>query len=130
MHLALLFVVGLAGTARCKSLGFGPNQPNVIFHSSPYTNVFLPMSPDTDPFDVANRFVKDILGTCLTESMAYRICNDSYTDSSTGITHVYIHQVVNGLEVTNGNMNINVKDGIVMLYGTSVSLFLGYVSIS
>ncbi|KAG5731727.1 Extracellular elastinolytic metalloproteinase [Termitomyces sp. T112] len=131
VFVASLLVAGFAGTAlshrnnplrRRKTLGFGPEHPNAVFHSSPYdiqTNAFLPMSPGADPFDVADRFVRDILGTKLTESMAYRIREDSYTDSSTGVTHVYIRQFVNGLEVTNGDMNVNIKDGVVLSYGTS-----------
>ncbi|KAG6890177.1 hypothetical protein C0995_010882 [Termitomyces sp. Mi166 len=131
VFIASLLVAGFAGNAlshphsplrRRKTLGFGPEHPNAVFHSSPYdiqTNGFLPMNPDADPFEVADRFVKDILGTKLTESMSYRIRKDSYTDSNTGVTHVYVRQVVNGLEVTNGDININIRHGIVLSYGTS-----------
>jgi len=107
---------------RRKTLGFGPEHPHAVFHSSPYqiqTNGFLPMSADADPFEVADRFVKDTLGTRLTESMSYKIRQDSYTDSNTGVTHVYVRQVVNGLEVADGDMNINIKDGMVLSYGNS-----------
>ncbi|KAG6844432.1 hypothetical protein H0H87_007034, partial [Tephrocybe sp. NHM501043] len=131
---ASLVVAGLAGNAlshrnnphspvrRRKTLGFGPAHPHAVFYSSPYqiqTNGFLPMSVDADPFQVAERFVKDILGTKLTDSMAYKIRKDSYTDANTGVTHVYVRQVVNGLEVADGDMNINIKDGMVISYGNS-----------
>ncbi|KAF5375899.1 hypothetical protein D9615_008220 [Tricholomella constricta] len=131
---ASLVVAGLAGNAlghrnknntpvrRRKTLGFGPDHPHAVFHSSPYqiqTNGFVPMSADVDPFEVADRFVKDILGTKLTQSMSYKIRKDSYTDSNTGVTHVYVRQVVNGLEVADGDMNINIKDGMVLSYGSS-----------
>jgi extracellular elastinolytic metalloproteinase len=50
---------------------------------------------------------------------AYKIRPDSYTDKNTGVTHVYVRQLVNGLEVTDGDMNINIKDGMVLSYGNS-----------
>ncbi|KAF8063400.1 extracellular elastinolytic metallo proteinase [Lyophyllum atratum] len=131
---ASLVAAGLAGSAlshrvknhspvkRRKTLGFGPEHPHAVFHSSIYqiqTNGFMPMGEDVDPLEVAHRFVKDNLGTKLTESMSYKIRPDSYTDSNTGVTHVYVRQVVNGLEVADGDMNINIKDGMVLSYGSS-----------
>ncbi|KAG6819501.1 hypothetical protein H0H93_011238 [Arthromyces matolae] len=131
---ASLLFAGLAGNAlshrhnhnsplkRRKTLGFGPEHPNAVFYSSPYeiqTNGFLPTNPNADPFDVADQFLRDILGISLTESMSYKIREDSYTDSNTGVTHVYVRQIVNGLEVTNGDININIKDGMILSYGNS-----------
>ncbi|KAG5643840.1 hypothetical protein DXG03_009571 [Asterophora parasitica] len=131
--IASFVFAGLAGNAlshptknagpvkRRKTLGFGPDHPHAVFHSSPYQiqTGFAPMSADADPIDVAHRFVKDILGTQLTQSMSYKIRKDSYTDKNTGVTHVYVRQVVNGLEVADGDMNINIKDGMVLSYGNS-----------
>lgn len=108
-------------TAR-KSLGFGPVHPHAVYHSSPYqiiTNSFLAQSPNADPFEVARLFVDDILGGEHVQS-SYKIRPDSYTDPSTGITHVYVRQLVHGIEVADGNMNINVKDGMILSYGNSV----------
>jgi len=107
-------------TAR-KSLGFGPVHPHAVYHSSPYqiiTNSFLAQSPNADPFEVARLFVDDILGGEHVQS-SYKIRPDSYTDPSTGITHVYVRQLVHGIEVADGNMNINVKDGMILSYGNS-----------
>jgi extracellular elastinolytic metalloproteinase len=73
-----------------------------------------------DPLDVARIFVEDISSTQF--SQGYKIRKDSYTDKNTGVTHVYVRQLVNGLEVTDGDMNINIKDGVVLSYGTSVRL--------
>jgi extracellular elastinolytic metalloproteinase len=106
-------------TAR-KSLGFGPVHPHAVYHSNPYqiiTNNFLPQSPDADPFEVARLFVDDVVGQ--TAQASYKIRPDSYTDPSTGITHVYVRQLVHGIEVADGNMNINVKDGKILSYGSS-----------
>jgi extracellular elastinolytic metalloproteinase len=70
-----------------------------------------------NPLDVARVFVEDIFP--IRFSQAYKIRKDSYTDKNTGVTHVYVRQLVNGLEVTDGDMNINIKDGMVLSYGNS-----------
>lgn len=80
------------------------------------------MSADAEPIEVARRFVRDILDGELNESKSFKIRDDSYTDSNTGVTHVYVRQVVNGLEVADGDINVNIKDGMVLSYGNSVSL--------
>ena len=129
-------LAGLAGHAashttrngplnRRKTLGFGPHLPHAVFYSSPYqiqTTGFTPQSPHTDPLDVADLFAKDILADQLSDSISYKIRKDSYTDANTGVSHVYLRQVVNGIEVADGDMNINVRDGMVLSYGSSVSL--------
>lgn len=107
---------------RRKTLGFGPEHPHAVFKSNPYqiqTVGFTPMSPSTDPYDVARLFVSDVLGVSDASSL-WRVRKDSYTDENTGVTHIYIRQVINGLEVSDGDMNINVKDGRVLSYGNSV----------
>jgi len=110
--------------SRRKSLGFGPEHPHAIFRSSPYqiqTNGFIPTDPSLNPLEVARLFVDDLLLNQSTGS-SYEIRKDSYTDKSTGVTHVYVRQHVNGLEVVDGDMNINIKDGMVLSYGNSVCL--------
>jgi extracellular elastinolytic metalloproteinase len=133
-----LVAAGLAGSAfahihdsdapmrRRKSLGFGPIHPQAVFRSSPYqiqTNGFLPFSAASDPMEVARHFVEDQLAGRLTRDNTFIIRKDSYTDKNTGVTHVYVRQVVNGIEVADGDMNINVKDGMVLSYGDSVRQF-------
>lgn len=133
---ASLLVASLAGTVyghrshdspvrRRKTLGFGPIHPNAVYVSNPSqipSSGLFPRSADSDPLEVAERFVQDILNGQLSEASSYKIRKDSYTDSNTGVTHVYVRQVVNGLEVADGDLNINVKDGVVLSYGNSVSL--------
>jgi len=107
---------------RRKTLGFGPEHPHAVFHSSPYqiqTNGFTPMDPAMDPLEVARHFVDDVLMGQVSPSSTYKIRKDSYTDKNTGVTHVYVRQLVNGLEVADGDMNINIKDGMVISYGNS-----------
>ena len=115
---------------RRKSLGFGPILPHSVFRSNPYqiqTNGFLPLGEDADPIEVARQFVEDRLFGRLTPENTYTIRKDSYTDKNTGVTHVYVRQLVNGIEVADGDINVNVKDGMVLSYGDSVR-FLVYNS--
>lgn len=103
-----------------KSLGFGPVLPHAVYNSLPKeSSSFLPPNPNADPFEVARQFIDDTLGASFTDGSSYRIRPDSYTDPFTGITHVYARQLIHGLEVADGNMNINVKDGRILSYGNS-----------
>ncbi|KAF8966096.1 Fungalysin metallopeptidase-domain-containing protein [Flammula alnicola] len=107
---------------RRKSLGFGPEHPHAVFHSSPYqikTNSFTPVDPAMLPHEIARLFIEDVLMNKLSPSSSYKIRDDSYYDRNTGIDHVYVRQLINGLEVADGDMNINIKDGMVLSYGNS-----------
>ena len=109
------------GGKRRKTLGFGPDRPHAVFKSSPYdiaTSSFIPQSISNDPFEVARVFVDDLLRD--QEANSYRVRKDSYTDETTGITHVYFRQVVDGVEVADGDINVNIRDGMVLSYGDSV----------
>ncbi|KZT05175.1 uncharacterized protein LAESUDRAFT_737688 [Laetiporus sulphureus 93-53] len=65
---------------------------------------------------VAQHFTQDLThNTALASSFV--ICKDSYTDKNTGVTHVYIRQYLHSIEVADGNINVNVKDGVVLSYG-------------
>jgi len=75
-----------------------------------------------DPMEVARLFVDDVLMGQASVDSSYKIRKDSYTDKNTGVTHVYVRQLVNGLEVADGDMNINIKDGMVISYGNSVCI--------
>ncbi|KAF9560614.1 extracellular elastinolytic metallo proteinase [Agrocybe pediades] len=112
---------GPAGYRR-KSLGFGPEHPHAVFHSTPYQvapSGFTPQDASMDPFEVARIFLDDVLSVKQADSSSYLIRKDSYTDKNTGVTHVYVRQLVNGLEVSDGDININIKDGVVLSYGNS-----------
>lgn len=115
--------VGDNPVRRRKSLGFGPEHPHSVFHTDPImvVNGFMHAN---NPFAVANTFLQDLLGNQLSGSSSYHIRDDSYTDSNTGVTHVYARQIVNGLEVADGDINLNIKDGLVLSYGNSVGVFV------
>lgn len=108
---------------RRKTLGFGPVHPHAVFRSNPpQPSGFVAFNAQSNPIDVARAFVQDHLAGRLTDQSSFTIRKDSYTDKNTGVTHVYIRQLVNGLEVADGDFNVNVKDGVVLSYGDSVRL--------
>jgi hypothetical protein len=99
-----------------KSLGFGPILPHT-FQTTPHrASSFVPPNPSACPFETAQRFVDELLRG----EYEYAIRDDSYTDKNTGVSHVYVRQIVNGIEVTDGDINVNVKDGVVLSWGDSV----------
>lgn len=103
---------------RRKTLGFGPDLPHARFES-PSVAQFAPVDVSRDPYAVA----RDFLGQYDDHNAgrAYVIRPDSYTDTATGVTHVYARQVIGGIEVANAHVNLNIKDGRVLSFGDSVS---------
>jgi extracellular elastinolytic metalloproteinase len=115
--LTTLAVAGLAAAAHGgarKSLGFGPVLP----HAGLRTLDVRGFTADgaADPFAVAEALVRELT--------AYEFVRreDSYTDAATGVSHVYFRQRVNGVEVADGDINVNVRDGLVLSYGNSVRM--------
>ena len=129
--LALFGLVGSAlahegATSRRKTMGFGPVHPHAKFHTSPAS--FSKASVFTyDPYEIARSFVTELLQDQLSADNDFTLRKDSYTDSATGITHVYFRQMINGLEVADGDLNVNVKGGTVISYGDSVSLVVTHL---
>ncbi|PIL25354.1 hypothetical protein GSI_13243 [Ganoderma sinense ZZ0214-1] len=100
--------------SRRKTMGFGP----VLSHSSFHTNPVCPACPRAEePFKVAQIFVENLIGDI--PGSSYQIRVDSYTDQATGVTHIYAHQYMYGIEVADGDINLNIKDGVVLSYGSS-----------
>ena len=125
---APLALLGLAGYAlahdasisRRKTMGFGPVHPHAKFHTSPAS--FARASLYTsDPYEIATSFVTELLQDQLSADNDFILRKDSYTDRATGITHVHFRQRINGLEVADGDINVNVKGATVISYGDSVS---------
>lgn len=68
-----------------------------------------------DPVTIAEQFVKSKLA----EDEEYYI-ESAYTSDLTGVTHVYMRQRVDGLDVVNGRINVHIdKQGQVVAYGNS-----------
>ena len=117
---ALAHLSDNGGTVRRrKTLGFGPEHPHAVFNTSPAQS-FVSFDAGSDPITTAVRYATDLLSKNAGRGSSFRVREDSYTDDNTGVTHVYLRQIVNGLEVADGDMNINVKDGRVLSYGDSV----------
>ncbi|CAE6458105.1 unnamed protein product [Rhizoctonia solani] len=110
--LSFALLVSTANPTR-KSLRFGPHHPTARYVTQPDNNCTSAFPAEADPFDVARTFIHS-----LTES-DYYIRDDSYTDENTGITHVYARQLLHGLEVADGNINLNIRHGRVLSFGDS-----------
>ncbi|KAI9475595.1 MAG: Fungalysin metallopeptidase-domain-containing protein [Benjaminiella poitrasii] len=98
--------------------GFGPEIPyreystslNYVQRQKDYSAFTI----TDDPKDIAIAFAE----AELTDSEF--IVQSAYKSDLTGVTHVYLRQTVNGLEVVNGDININVdRFGNVISYGNS-----------
>lgn len=118
--LLLLASVGSA-LAQRKSLSHGPQLPHAKFVTDvPRVATLMPL---TSPRDVAKLHLAEILrrsdGYVPVEGVDYFIRDDSYEDRKTGVAHLYIRQLVNGLEVADADINMNIKDGHVLSYGDS-----------
>ncbi|KAJ1303751.1 hypothetical protein OPQ81_008175 [Rhizoctonia solani] len=92
-----------------KSLSFRPPLKTDFF-----TEPLLILN-SRDPYQTAYAFLRQLAYP----DDSYFIRKDSYTDENTGISHIYVRQVVNGLEVADGNINLNIRDGQVLSYGNS-----------
>ncbi|KAG8934443.1 Fungalysin/Thermolysin Extracellular metalloproteinase 5 [Tulasnella sp. 418] len=104
-----------SGVPQRKSLSFGPQLPSK-YSTSPQPHV-ASLTSDKPRCDhsVAKAYVKDVLG----HEGEFRVREDSYKDPTTRVTHVYLRQYVNGIEVADGDININILDGKVISYGDS-----------
>lgn len=104
-----------------KSLGFGPVHPHAVFRSDPSS---IPQSfgafRTQAPLQLAQSFADGLVPPHLDGASAFVLRKDSYTDKNTGVTHAYFRQFLNGLEVADGDLNVNIKDGIILSYGNSV----------
>ncbi|KAG8704267.1 Fungalysin/Thermolysin Extracellular metalloproteinase 5 [Ceratobasidium sp. 395] len=65
------------------------------------------------PYDVAKSFLSDHVPS------DYYIRPDSCTDRSFGVAHVYVRQRSAQLDVANGDINLNIRDGQLLSYGDS-----------
>ena len=103
-----------------KSLAFGPVHPHAVFRSDPST---IPQSfglRSENPLQLAQSFANGLVPPHLGDASTFVLRKDSYTDRNTGVTHAYFRQFINGLEVADGDLNVNIKEGIILSYGNSV----------
>jgi extracellular elastinolytic metalloproteinase len=103
-----------------KSLSFGPSHPHHKFESFPDTPAFIKRAIEEDPKRAAAKFIAHRTGA--TEGEGFFIREDSYTDPRTLVTHVYATQLIDGLEVGDGNINVNLdRDGNVLSVSHSLA---------
>ncbi|NQV35421.1 MAG: S8 family serine peptidase, partial [Phycisphaeraceae bacterium] len=88
---------------------------------------------DMDPLTLATGYLlsnSDRLGLTASD-LDQLIVTDQYTSSHTGVTHIYLRQTHQGLEVLNADMNVNVSsDGRIVSVGSSLVSGLGTLSVA
>lgn len=104
-----------------KSLSFGPVLPHAQFVVNPPSSPLAATSAESDPRKVAIDFVNELSVSFAQDGYSYWIREDSYTDSTSGVSHFFFRQLVRDFEVADGNINVNVYNGKVISYGDSVS---------
>lgn len=103
-----------------KSLSFGPVHPHASYSTNPIQVPSFGLTAQSDPLEVASQYASNLIPSHLQGAMSFVLRKDSYTDKATGVTHAYLRQFINGLEVADGDMNVNIKDGVVLSFGDSV----------
>lgn len=106
-------------TTHCKTLASGPPHEfhTVIPIPSPNDPFF-----NSNPFDISRGFVMACLKDPIFGDNGFTLCKESYTDEASGITHAFYCQIINGIEVVDGNISVNIKDRAVISYNDSVSI--------
>ena len=86
------------------------------------TGTYLTKATTGKPLDIAlNYFRANANAFNITAAdIGTPIVTDQYSDSDTGMTHIYLRQQVNGLEIANANANFNVRsDGRILSVGST-----------
>ncbi|GJJ71188.1 extracellular elastinolytic metalloproteinase [Entomortierella parvispora] len=117
---AMVAVASTTSAHRAHVQPFGPELAHKEYQTpSSVSNGFLPhhsfyAGSASNPEQVAIEFVEKQV----TDSDY--IVKNAYTSKHNGVTHVYLKQRIDGLEVANGDINVNVdRHGNVISYGDS-----------
>ncbi|OBZ90636.1 Extracellular metalloproteinase 4 [Choanephora cucurbitarum] len=99
------------------SRSFGPEVPYREYATPTWQqrqNDYSAFTMTDQPEDIAIAFAQAEL------TNSEFVVQSSYKSDLNGVTHVYLRQIVNGLEVLNGDININVdRFGKIISYGNS-----------
>ncbi|KAG0235758.1 Fungalysin/Thermolysin Extracellular metalloproteinase 5 [Actinomortierella wolfii] len=115
-------MLAVASAHRARVQPFGPELSHKEYHApsldpsfwSNPSSFYSAASLNADPKVVALEFVERELTT------SDYVVKNAYTSKHNGVTHVYLRQVIDGLEVVNGDINVNVdKHGRILSYGDS-----------
>ena len=84
----------------------------VFAASLPGEIVFLTGANSGDPFEIALDYVRqrETARGLSQADLADVIVMDQYTSASNGVTHIYLRQRYQGLEILDANININYND--------------------
>lgn len=118
---AILFAGQQNVQARLSVSPFGPSIDKIYETSVPASTHLNHVSSQSFMFENESKVASAInhLQALDLPNFNYVVKN-SYVTQHNQVTHVYLRQVINGLEVINGDININVdKDGHVISYGNS-----------
>jgi hypothetical protein len=104
-----------------KPKQFGYRPESTSFHA-PGKIAPLTASQKGKPLDIALGFIKQSrqkFGLSETDVLDLKV-TDQYTDSHNGVTHIYLRQQIDGIEVANAEMSTNVaRDGKVINLNSS-----------
>ncbi|KAI9207125.1 Fungalysin metallopeptidase-domain-containing protein [Polychytrium aggregatum] len=99
---------------------FGPTLDKTTVHhyESPLSNPSPQLSAsDLDPALIAKQHLAKALGV----SADGLVVSSSYRSKHNGVTHVYLRQLIGGLEIANGVANVNVdRAGRVISFGSTL----------
>ncbi|KIO19789.1 hypothetical protein M407DRAFT_82347 [Tulasnella calospora MUT 4182] len=104
-----------------KTTSFGPQLLHATYTTSPRQISFtLARNEKQSVIKLAHEYVKNVLDH---PEGSWKFREDSYLDENTGVWHLYLRQVIHdgSVEVTDGDINLNVLNGKVISYGDSVS---------
>jgi len=113
--LILSFLTLITAAARLQVPGFGPGTVNNVYSTQTVPHRGSLESVQS-PRDIALTFAKKQFNLKEGDYVVKR----AYQTTHNGITHVYLRQLMQGTEVANSDMNINVdKQGNILSYGST-----------
>ncbi|CAG8601888.1 11685_t:CDS:2 [Ambispora leptoticha] len=114
MKVAIILALFALANARLENFGPELKHRKYTAPSLAEQKPIYSSSSFSDPKEIALEFVKEHL-----TNSEFKVKN-SYKSEHNGVTHVYLRQVINDLEVMNGDINVNVdENGRVISYGDS-----------
>ncbi|KAJ1969401.1 hypothetical protein H4R35_006152 [Dimargaris xerosporica] len=103
---------------------FTPERPHAVYVMYT-TSPALPLLPELNDLTVRAVNLAKTLYALNDDDI---VVKDSHLSKDVGVTHIYLRQRINGREITNADMNVNIdRNGNIMSYGSSFISQLGQV---